>query len=320
MKTAICILLSILIPAAAACPALAEQYPSKPIQIVVPFAAAGGTDLLARIIQKALEKKLPQPMAVVNMPGAAGIVGARDVKNARPDGYKLLLSHATVLTAAATGACDFGPEAFEPIAGTATDNMVVCVAKNSPYNTLKDLLEAAKAKPGQIRVVTNIGAIVHFAWLKLADVAGGVEFRYIQSGGAGPRLIQIVGKHAEAGIFATSEAKQYHESGDLKILAVLGNERQGDLPDIPTAKELGYNTQTAYEWWWFAPKGTPQDRVNHIAGLLKDAMSDPDVQKLLKQQSDENTYLAGDALKEKIATEYEYIKKLAKQFGLNEKK
>lgn len=300
--------------------ALAETYPSKAIELVIPFKAGGGTDTLGRVFQKALEKNLPQPLAVVNVPGAAGVLGARKVKNAKPDGYTLLLSHATLLTAAAQGTANFGPEAFEAVAGTATSNMVVCVAKNSPHKTLKGLLKAAKVKPNQIRVVTNIGAIVHFAWLKLADVGGDVKFRYIQSGGGAKRLAQIVGGHADASIFATSEAKQYYESGDLRILAILAEKRQWDLPKVPTAKELGYDTKTAYEWWWFAPKGTPKDRVDYLAGMLKKAIEDPDVRKILKKQSYVDTYLAGEALQKKIASDYAYLKSLAKKFGMIKKK
>ena len=300
--------------------ALAETYPSKAIEVVIPFKAGGGSDTLARLFQKALEKYLPQPIVVVNVPGGFGIIGDRKAKNAKPDGYTLLLQHATLLTAAAQGTADFGPEAFDVVAGTATANMVVCVAKNSSYKTLKDLLEAAKAKPNQIRVVTNIGAVVHFAWLKLSDVGGDVKFRYIQSGGGAKRLAQIVGGHADASIFATSEAKQYYDSGDLRILAILAKERQWDLPKVPTAKELGYNTQTAYDWWWFAPKGTPKDRIDYMAGVLKKTVADPYVKKMLNKQSYMDTYMAGEAAQKKIASDYAYLKILAKKFGMIKKK
>jgi tripartite-type tricarboxylate transporter receptor subunit TctC len=301
--------------------ALADKYPSKPVELVIPFAAGGGTDVLGRVFQKALEKHLPHPLAVVNVPGAAGVLGARKVRDAKPDGYTLLLSHATVLTAAAQGTSTFGPEAFEAVAGTATSSMVVGVAKNSPYKTLSELLEDAKAKPNQIRIGTNIGAIVHFAWLKLADAAGSINFRYIQTGGAAPRLAQLVGGHAEASIFATSEAKQYYDSGDLRILAILSEKRDAAFPDVPTAKELGYNDcETAYEWWWFAPKGTPKDRVSYMADVLKKAMANPELKKSMENQLYLDTYLAGEALDKKIMSDFEYLKELAAKYGLVTKK
>lgn len=301
--------------------AMAEKFPTKPIELVIPFASGGGTDVLGRVFQKAIEKHLPHPLAVVNVPGAAGVLGARKVRDARPDGYTLLLSHATVLTAAATGTATFGPEAFEAIAGTATSSMVVGVSKNSPYNTLRELLEDAKARPNQIRIGTNIGAIVHFAWLKLANAGGGIDFRYIQTGGAAPRLAQLVGGHAEASIFATSEAKPYYDSGDLRILAILSEEREPAFPDVPTAKELGYNdAETAYEWWWFAPRGTPKDRVSYLAGTLKEAMADPELKRIMENQLYLPTFLEGDALDEKILSDFEFLKELALKYNLITKK
>ena len=296
-------------------PAHAE-YPDKPIEVVVPFAAGGGTDALVRTLQQALNEKLPQPVAVINVPGAAGVLGSRKVMSAKPDGYTLLVSHATVLTAAAQKTAPYGPEAFEPIAHTASSAVVVAVSAKSAYQTLDDLMKAALAKPNDIKVVTNIGAVAHYAWLLLADAAGGAQFRYIQGGGGAKRLAQIVGGQADASVFATNEAKPYRESGDLRVLAVMSKERHPDFPDVPTAKEAGLDATFQYDFWWFAPKGTPRAVTDVIADKLGEIMADSGMRATLSERSLTPAFARGEALAQQIDNDYERIKRLAEKYNL----
>lgn len=296
-------------------PARAE-YPDKPIEVVVPFAAGGGTDALVRTLQQALGEKLPQPVAVINVPGAAGVLGSRKVMSAKPDGYTLLVSHATVLTAAAQKTAPYGPEAFEPIAHTASSAVVVAVAAKSPYQTLGDLMKAAQAKPNEVKVVTNIGAVAHYAWLMLADAAGGAQFRYIQGGGGAKRLAQIVGGQADASVFATNEAKPYQTSGDLRVLAVMSKERHPDFPDVPTAMEAGLDASFQYDFWWFAPKGTPKAVTDLLADKLQEVMADGGMRATLAERSLTPTFARGEALARQIDEDYARIKRLAEQYKL----
>ena len=142
------------------------EYPERPIQIVVPFGPGGGTDTYARALKQVIEENdlLPQPLVIVNVPGAGATIGSRRVKNAEPDGYTLLLLHEAIVTAKYSGQADYGPEAFEPIAGTGQQGMVIAVREDSPHRSLQDLLDAAKrtaakaAEPAVIAMTNQKGS------------------------------------------------------------------------------------------------------------------------------------------------------------------
>ncbi len=134
-----------------------SQYPNRPIHVIVPYKAGGGSDTFVRIMTKGIveDQLLDQPLVIVNQPGGIGTIGSREVKNAPPDGYKILCHHNAIITAKLAGTVDFGPEAFEPIALTAEMSMVILVREDSPVQSIVDLLEQAKATPKEVRFGAN---------------------------------------------------------------------------------------------------------------------------------------------------------------------
>ena len=134
-----------------------ETYPQKPISVIIPYAAGGGTDTFVRFINKAVrdENMMPQPIVVVNKPGGATTIGSSYVKFAKPDGYTVLCLHEALMTTKATGQSPHGPEAFEPIAATGEEGQMILVHKDSPYQNLKELVEAAEKAPNTIRFGAN---------------------------------------------------------------------------------------------------------------------------------------------------------------------
>ena len=299
-------------------PVSAAAYPDKPIKVIVPFNPGGMSDTFTRIFQKALKDVLPQPLVVINMGGAGGAIGSRKVKDSDPDGYTVLNIHVGLLTAAALGATEYGPEAFEPVAQTGTTYVVQCVRKDSPFKTLKDLMEAARAKPDAIKEATNIGAVVHFTSLMLTDAAGGVKLRLVQSGGGANRTRDLLGGHVDTSAFSTTEFKPYYDSGEMRALAILAPERQADFPDVPTAREQGYDVVFGVGIWWFMPKGTPADRVSTFADALEKGMKDPEVQANFKNQTMSPVFKKGEAFKTQIDAEYKAINAMAEKYKLKE--
>ena len=149
----------------------ARNYPQRPVKVVVPFGSAGGSDIFARLLQSAADKQdlLPVPLVIVNVPGAGGTIGSRRVKNARPDGYTVLLLHDAILTAKYYGTASYGPEAFEPVAGTGDVGLVIVVPEDSDsnYQSLDGLMKAVVENPDEVRFSANLGAPVHFTGLML---------------------------------------------------------------------------------------------------------------------------------------------------------
>lgn len=258
------------------------KFPQRPIKVIVPFAAGGGSDTFARVIQSAIDDHdlLPERLAIINVPGAGGTIGSRRVKHARPDGYTILLLHEGMLTAQYSGQAAYGPEAFEPIAGTGNSPQIVAVAQQSPLQDLSRLLDEAAERPNEIVYAANIGAPSHFAGLMLEQQRPGATFRYAQYGGGAKRFAAIKGGHVDVSSFSLAEYAQYRPAG-LRALAVLATERHPEFPELPTASEQGYDVVSENMQFWWAPCGTPQDRLVVIADAIEQAMRLPNVRNQL---------------------------------------
>lgn len=305
-------------PAALVGSAAAQEFPSRPVEIVVPYGAGGSSDIVARTIQQALEGAFPQPVVVVNKPGAAGSLGTREVRDAEPDGHTLLSSHIAIAINEALGVSDIGYDDFEPVAETGRTDLVFAVPSDSPHQTFKEIVEAAKADPDTITHATNLGSVVHFTMLGL-NKATGAQFRYVQVGGGGARLPVVVGNQVESALFGVSEALPYHESGEMRILAVLADERWPALPDVPTARELGYDLPepTSLGYWYFAPKGTPQERIDILADAIEAAMTSEAMKERFTERGFTPSLLRGEQFATAVNEADANIKQLAEEFGVS---
>lgn len=286
-----------------------QQFPRRPITVVVPFAAGGGSDLFARIMQKAVSDNdlLTEPLVILNQGGGSGTIGSRTVKHAKPDGYTILCLHDALITAKLSGKVNYGPEAFEPIAATGDITLVVVVHAESPYMGLADLLGKAKAQPRQIRLGTNLGAPAHFAALQLERGFPGAQFRFVQSGGGQKRYALLIGKHVEVGVFSLAEYMAYRSDGRIRALSVLTPERSSALPDVPTAREQGVDLVSGNMQYWWAPKGTPKERVAVIASALEKAMQTPFVKNKLEDLWINSVFLKGADLQAMIGKQTEKL-------------
>lgn len=301
---------------AAECASEAESdtdsvYPQKPIQLVVPFGAGGGTDTFARIVKKAIDDHhlLPQPVVIINRGGAGATIGSRSVKNAKPDGYTVLVLHEAILTAKYSGTVDYGPEVFEPVAGTGEVGMVIAVPEESPYTTLTELLGAAKANPDTIIFGANLGAMTHFAGLALEREVPGASFRFVQCGGGATRFAELKGGHIEVTGFSIEEFLRYRSAG-LRGLAVLGERPHPAVPDVPTARSQGIDLVTSTMFYWWVPKGTPQRRSDELAQVLKRAMQTDDVRSKMAEIHCEPIFLEGQALRDRLARQAERFSRI----------
>jgi tripartite-type tricarboxylate transporter receptor subunit TctC len=276
-------------------------YPSRPIELVVPFTQGGGSDAFARVIKKAVEdnRLLPVPLVIINRGGAGATVGSRYVKNARPDGYTMLVLHDAILTAKSSGMVDYGAEAFEAIAGTGEMGMVIAVHENSPFRTLSELLEHARAAPQTLRFGANRGAPTHFAGLQLEQVSPGSRFLYPQVGGGAERFADLIGGHMDVTGFSIEEFHRFAPGG-LRGLAYLGEERHPAAAELPTARELGLDVINTNMYFWWCPKGTPAARLAVLRRMLRQAMETSYVRQKLDEIQCEPVFLTGASLNDRL--------------------
>ena len=280
----------------------AQEFPTRPVELMVAFPAGGSTDVGARVVAAIAEKQLGQPIVVVNKGGAGGQVGWTDMARRKPDGYYLgyinLPATNTVILDPERKAI-FGPDAFVPIINQVLDPGIIWVRADSPYKSLKDLVDAARKAPNTIRTATTgILSDDHLAILMLEEAAPGAIFRLVHLEGGAAQLKEIMGGNVDVAFDNVGSIAPRARAGEVRVLAVLDNERSKFLPDVPTTKELGYPTVISSSTRGIAgPKGIPAPVVAKLAAVLKKAMEDPD--HVSKMEA------AGLAVKIMIGAEYE---------------
>jgi tripartite-type tricarboxylate transporter receptor subunit TctC len=287
--------------AAAAVPfsrgAWSAAYPEKPVRMIIPIAPGGQTDVVARLLQLTIDKRklLPQPIVVINNAAAGGTTGTRQVKESEPDAYTIGMFHMGLLTAPAMGVVDYDHAAFELIGQIGRTQVGMGGLADGRFKTIQDVLAEAKAKPDTITVAMNIGLLPHFVPLMFQQDAG-ISFRYVQSGGGAVRLKSVLGKHTELSLFSGPEFLLFQAQG-IRPLVMFSDTRAPELPDIPTAKEIGIGTVFEERIIAFAPKGTPKDRLDVIAAALRSAMEDTEVAERYKGLGIDRVFIDGTKLK-----------------------
>ncbi len=289
-----------------------DAYPRKPIQIIVPFAVGGGSDTFVRILTRAIQESnlSEQPLTVINVPGAGGTIGSRRARHAPSDGYTLLNLHEGIITAKYSGNVNYGPEAFEPVAGTGRVDMVLAVADGSRFQSLESVMETIESDPDTVRFSANLGAPSHFAGLLLEAKTREGRFRFVQFGGGAKRFSSLIGEHADVSVFSVSELLQFR-SGGLRALAVLSEKRSPALEDVPTAAELGVDLQFSNTQFWWVPRGTDPKRKTWIAELLASAMSEASVRDQLAMMHIDPIFLSGKSLSDQLQQKESAIRALA---------
>jgi tripartite-type tricarboxylate transporter receptor subunit TctC len=296
IASALCVALA----AFASVPAIA-QYPEKPIRLVIPFTAGGGSDALARTLQGVIEKNklLSKPLVVVNVDAAGGAVAMRQVKDAPADGYTFLQMHQGMFAFHATGRTDFGADGYEPVIQTTQACVYLAVPSSSPYKTLKDLVEAGKKDPGKLKYADGVGGLTHFP-MAVLQAKTGARFGIVQTGSTAKRFASLKGGHTDMAMMSTGWLKR---GGDaLRGIAAFGTERIAGAPDMPTVKEaIGHEITSCITRRFWAPKGTPADRIKVFADAIEKAVDTPELDAFHKKSSQDKVVKRGPALAEAIA-------------------
>ena len=287
--------LAVMATAFAVPPTLAQDaaYPSRPVSIVVPFAAGGSLDLTARILADRMKDVLGQPVLVVNRPGAGSSVGARSVGTAAPDGYNLFLTSGSAFGFVHLLVKGFTLQLsdFAPIAGVATNTSLFAVNSNVPAKTLKELVELARSKPEGLNFcTTGVGGLNHLQleMFKREASAGGkpLEVTHVPYNGVAPALTALrAGTDVQACALPYSGLIKNLEGKDIRVLAVQRAKRLPSLPEAPTTGESGFPGLDGNDALvnLSAPKATPQAVLQKLEHAVRTAMEDPAVMRRLEE-------------------------------------
>jgi tripartite-type tricarboxylate transporter receptor subunit TctC len=272
---------------AAAAPCVAASYPTKPITLVVPFAAGGTNDILARAIGRALTAGWGQPVVIDNRAGAGGTTGIISAAKAAPDGYTLLLVSSTfTINPAMRTKLPFDPvEDFTPVALIGRGPMVLAASRMLPVNSVADLVALARAKPGAINYASaGPGSVNHIA-AELLNVAAGIRLVHVPYRGGSLAINDLMAGHVDLYVSSMPQIVESVRGGLVKGLAVTGTARSPAAPELPTMGEAGVAGYEMELWWGIvAPAGTPQDVVMALNHEINRALVMPDMTAFLERE------------------------------------
>jgi len=287
-------------------PSKAAAYPDRPIRIIVPFAPAGPTDIMARILASRLGDAVGGTVIVENRPGAGGNIGIGAAARAEPDGYALLVtSSAFVVNPALYARILYDPFAdFAAIAELGTSPNVILAGPKLGLNSIADLLARARSHPGELNYASpGIGTTPHLSG-ELLKITAGLEIVHVPFSGAGPAIQALLGGVTQLAVVALPPARPHIESGALKALAVTGAHRWFDLPDVPTMVELGYTDFISDTFQGFlAPAKTPAAIVELLSTKAIEILKTPKVAEQLRNDGFEVEAFGPDGLRQRIADE-----------------
>ncbi|WP_409929256.1 Bug family tripartite tricarboxylate transporter substrate binding protein [Bordetella genomosp. 13] len=289
--------------------ASAADYPNHPISLIVSAAPGGTTDIAARLIAQPLGQALGQSVVVENRPGGSGGIAAQAVARAKPDGYTLLLQYSgyQVITPSVMKDIGWDPiKDFAPVANVLSAPQVIVVRPALPIKSLKELVDYAKANPGQLNYASSGNGSLQQVATELLNQMAGIKTAHIPYKGTGPALNDLLGGSVDMTITTPPPLLGQINAGKLRALAITGENRLPSLPNVPTAKEAGYPDLLVSSWFaMYAPAGTPPEVVNKLAGEIEKIMKTDEFRKKAAEQGAEARFMGpkelGDYTRDELA-------------------
>lgn len=299
--------------------AVAQSYPTRPVEFIIPFAPGGPTDTAIRLIQPVLSANLGQPVVLINKAGGGGAIGMDGVAKAKPDGYTLAATVRSTLTILPATQPDvpYKISDFAAIGTYAVDSQVVMVKSGSPWKTLEELIEHAKKNPGKLTYGSAGQGTNSFFTMELLKLAYGLDVAHVPFGGSGPVKNAILGGHVHVGAAALSPVLSVIRSGDVIPLVISATRRNPTIPSVPTLTEKGQpdiSLSTWAELW--APAKTPKPVMDRLVQALDKAMKDPAVVAAIEKAGLQVEYNDPAATLKLVERENEVVRAAARKLGL----
>lgn len=295
------------------------KFPEKPVTIICPWAAGGGTDAVARGLAKAAESHLGQPITVVNQTGGGGAVGHGAGVSAKNDGYTVTIITFELLSLPPQGLVPFTYKDFDLLMRVNMDPAALTVKADAPWNTVEDFLNAAKANPGGLKVGNSgPGSVWHIA-AGLLEQKTGIKLTHVPYDGAAPAVAALVGGHIDAVTVSPAEVAGQVQAGNLKILGVMADQRVPQFPDVKTFKEQGIDVVFGTWRGLAVPKGTPEEIKKILADAFKAGYDEQSFQDFAKKAGLGLAYLPADEFREFLDDQAVRVEEVMKALGMTKK-
>ncbi len=299
-------------------PAISQDYPSKEVQIIIPFSAGSATDTIARALARELSKRWEQPVNGVNIPGKGGIIAADKVAQAEADGYTLFIHGAFTINPSFHSSLPYNPsEDFTDIAPLVRQPLALLVSPSSPIKSVSTLIASAKDESQTLKFGSpGTGSAAHLAAEKFCLDAN-LTMEHVPFKG-GPETLQAI--NAGEVIFSflpASIAKKFSDKAKVRVLAVTSRQRSSILPDVPSIAEVGLSDFEYNHWWgMWAPDNLPADILKKLETDIKFVLTTPDLQMLFDKMGAETMSMTSSDFTKLVATEIESMKNLVKEAGI----
>jgi tripartite-type tricarboxylate transporter receptor subunit TctC len=292
------IVLAALAAAAVALPAHAQQYPNRPITMIVPFPPGGIADITGRPLAVSMSKVLGQPVVIENKAGAGGAVGHAFVAKAKPDGYTIMTALSSIVVIPEADKVNGRPSTYQmsdftPIALISADPTILLVPAGAPWKTLKELIDDARSRPGKISYASSgVYGTIHTCFEMLAQAAD-VKLLHVPYKGGGPAMTALLAGETNLGAQSPGVSDPHIKSGKIRVLGSWAGTRTASLPDVPTMKEQGFDVEF-YIWAGvFAPAGLPPEVRERLTAAVRQSAQDPEFVKALANVNTPVNYKEG---------------------------
>ncbi len=309
--------------AAATLPAHAQQFPNRPITMIVPFAPGGIADITGRPLAVAMSRVLGQPVVVENKAGAGGAIGHAFVAKAKPDGYTIMTALSSIVVIPEADKVNGRPATYQmsdftPIALLSADPTILLVPANAPWRSLKELIDDARSRPGKISYASSgVYGTIHTCFEMLAQAAN-VKFLHVPYKGGGPAMAALLAGETDLGAQSPGVANPHLKSGKIRTLGSWAGSRTAALPDVPTMKEQGFDVEF-YIWAGvFTPAGLPPDVRDRITGAVRQAAQDPEFVKALANVNTPVNYKEGREFDAFLETDTRRLAEVVRRMGKTE--
>jgi tripartite-type tricarboxylate transporter receptor subunit TctC len=301
-------------------PAAADQYPSRPVTIIVPYAAGGATDIVARLAAKGLWDELGQSFAVENRGGGGGMIGMAAAASAPADGYTLLV--------ASTGPATISPLLYpklkydplvklDPIIQIASAPGILLVRNGLPAKTIDDLIKLSKQSPGKLNMASAGNGSLQQLMGEYLQLHEGIKWTHVPFRGSAPALNELIAERVDVMVDVVPSAAPFVKSDKMRALAVMSPKRSSQLPDVPTFEELGYK-EIDFSGWHalLAPKGTPKDVIDKLNAAVNKLLQKPEFQSRLDAIGAQPNGGTSEQLHKRMADEMQKWEAVIKRAGL----
>ena len=300
-------------------PAAAQGFPARPVKFVVPQAPGGATDVFARYIGQKLSAKWGQPVVVENKAGAAGVVGTDAVAKSPADGYTMLVTYAgsQAVNQSLYAKLPFDSvKDFQPVATLSTTPFFLVVGPDSPIRSFKELIAAAKAKPGSITYATSGSGSINHLLSESLKVEAGIDMVHVPYKAISAAMTDVMGGQVDNAFASVPSAIQLIRGGKLRAIAVSSARRNSSAPEVPTIAELGFPSFDVSPWWGIlAPAGTPRAIVDKVNADVAEVLRTPEVQAFFKDQGAEALITTPEAFLKRLEEDVQKWAKVVKSSG-----